>query len=46
VRLANGDFSASCLISVHVHFSCCGLFTGDFLLACFMTTARERCCYL
>jgi len=29
--------SVSCLISVHVHFRCCGLFTGDFLLACFVT---------
>ena len=29
--------SVSCLISVHVRFRCCGLFTGDFLLACFVT---------
>jgi len=29
--------SVSCLISVHVHFRYCGLFTGDFLLACFVT---------
>jgi len=38
--------SVSCLISVHVRFRCCGLFTGDFLLACFVTTACGRYCYL
>jgi len=37
----------SCLISVHVHFRYCGLFTGDFLLGLFCDrTARGSYCYL